>query len=191
MRYRTELMQQILTNPKAQEIIDYVSRIYGESYVGLWMYQAIGTVLDKLYQTSEQMMSETSPVTADILLKSFENEYNIPVDTSLTLEQRRGQLLAMLQSRGSCTPSRLAKAVSSVLGGVRVDVTERTGKNRFTVNIREVVPSIVPAVAVIEQMKPAHLIYVLQVATQTVAEADIKIAIALARAETYIVEVQQ
>lgn len=191
MRYRTELMQQILTNPKAQEIIDYVSRIYGESYVGLWMYQAIGTVLDQLYQTSEQMMSETSPVTADVLLKAWENEYNIPVDTTLTVQQRRGQILAKLQSRGACTPYRLEKAVSSALGGVQVEVTERTGKNQFTVNIRQVVDSIVPAVAVIERMKPAHLIYILQVATQTVSEADIKIAIALTHAENYKVEVLQ
>lgn len=191
MRYRTELMQQILTNEKAQEIIDYVSRIYGESYVGLWMYQAIGTVLDELWQTTEQMMSETSPATADVLLKAWENEYNIPVDPTLTVQQRRDQLLAKLQSRGACTPYRLEKAVSSALGGVPVEVTEMTGKNQFTVNIRQVVSSIVPAVAVIERMKPAHLVYILQVATQTVAEADIQIAVALARAETYRVEVQQ
>ena len=148
-------------------------------------------MLDELYQTAEQMMSETSPVTTEVLISGWEREFNIPIDPNLTMEQRRGQLLANLQGRGACTPTRLAKAVSSVLGGVRVDVTERTGKNRFTVNIRDVVPSIVPAVAVIERMKPAHLIYVLQVATQMVAEADIKIAVALARSENYVVEVQQ
>lgn len=189
MRYRTELMQQILTNQKAQEIIDYVSRIYGESYVGLWMYQAIGTVLDQTYQTAEQMMTETNPATADILLKAWENEYSIPVNTALTTQQRRNQLLAKLQSRGACTPYRLAQAVSAALGGVKVEIKERTGKNQFTVNIRQGVDSIVPAVAVIERMKPAHLIYVLQVAMQTVSEADIQIAIAQTRAELYKVEV--
>lgn len=189
MRYRTELMQQILTNQKAQEIIDFVSRIYGESYVGLWIYQAIGTALDQMYQTAEQMMNETSPATADILLKSWETEYGIPVDSTLTTQQRRNQLLAKLQSRGACTPYRLAQAVSAALGGVKVEVTERTGTNQFTVNIRQGVDSIVPAVAVIERMKPAHLIYILQVAMQTVSEADIQIAIAQTRAELYKVEV--
>ena len=44
MNHQTELMRSILKNQKAQEIIDYVSPIYGNSYVGLWIYEAIGTV---------------------------------------------------------------------------------------------------------------------------------------------------
>ena len=45
MRYQTELMRSILTNETAQKIIDYISPIYGDSYVGLWLFQAIGTAL--------------------------------------------------------------------------------------------------------------------------------------------------
>lgn len=191
MRYQTVLMQQILTNEKAQEIIDYVSQVYGQSYVGLWIYQAIGTVLDEMYQSAEQMMQETSPATADLLLKAWETEYGVPTDSTLTVAQRRNRILARTQSRGSCTPQRLATAVSSALGGAPVDVIERTAKNTFTVAVREYIPSIVPAVAVIERMKPAHLMYNLIVSLQVVSEADIQIAIAQTRAEQYKVEVLQ
>ena len=45
MRNPTELMQQILQNEISQRIIDYVSPIYGDSYVGLWIYESIGGVL--------------------------------------------------------------------------------------------------------------------------------------------------
>ena len=120
----------------------------------------------------------------------WEQQYGIPENSSLTIDQRRAILIAKIQDRGPINPTRLAAAISAALGGVQVDITERTGQNKFKVNIREVVPSILPAVAVIEQKKPAHLIYDIQVATQTVAEADIQIAIAMTRAELFRVEVQ-
>lgn len=191
MRYQTELMKEILTNEKAQEMIDYVSRIYGESYVGLWMFQAIGTAMGKICDFSEQLRYETSPVTATKLIEFWEDEYGIPADSSLTMEQRRNRIISKIRDRGACTPKRLAAAVSAALGGVPVEVTERTGKNTFNVNIRLGVPSIAPAVAVIEAMKPAHLIYTLQVARQLVSETDLKIAIAITHAEMYKVEVIQ
>ena len=53
------------------------------------------------------------------------------------------------------------------------------------------VDSINPAVAVLERMKPAHLIYQIRVVTQTIAEAEIKTAIAITQAEKYKVEVLQ
>ena len=35
MRYRTDLMESILTSEEAQKIIDFVTPIYGEAYVFL------------------------------------------------------------------------------------------------------------------------------------------------------------
>lgn len=191
MKNQTELMRAILTNKKAQEIIDYVSPIYGNSYVALWIYQAIGTVLGEVCDIAEQLMNETNPATADLLLDYWEDHYGISRDSSLTKEQRRIRIIAKTQSRGSCNPSRLATAVSAALGGVPVEITENVAKNTFLVNIREVVDSINPAVAVLERMKPAHLIYQIQVATQTVTATEIKTAIAVTRAENYHVEVLQ
>lgn len=191
MRYETAMMRAILTNSKAQEIIDYVSRIYGESYVGLWLFQVIGTELGTLCDIADELRYETTPATANLLLSYWENYYGIPEDSSLTVEQRQLRLIVKTQDRGPCTPERMATAVSSALGGVQVDVVERTGKNQFTVNIRQNVPSLAPAIAVIERMKPAHLIYTVQVATQTVSNAELMTAIAMARAEINRVEVQQ
>lgn len=191
MRYQTELMRSILTNETAQKIIDYVSPIYGNSYVGLWLFQAIGTALSEICTIAEQLRYETNPVTADLLLDYWEREFNIPTDSSLTKEQRRAKILAKTQSHGPVNPARLSAAVSAALGGVEVDIMENVDKNTFLVNIREYVESIVPAVAVIERMKPAHLIYKVRVATQHIAEADLRIAIAMTHTEQFRVEVQQ
>lgn len=191
MRYQTELMRSILTNETAQKIIDYVSPVYGESYVGLWLFQAIGVALEEVVKIAEQLKEETNPATADLLLDYWEREYGLATDTSLTKEQRRGKIIAKAQTRGPATPTRLCAAVSASLGGVKVDITENVDKNTFLVSIREYVPSIVPAVAVLERMKPAHLVYQIRTTTRTVSNAEIKVAIAMTHAEQYKVEVLQ
>lgn len=191
MRNPTDMMRQILTSPSAQKMIDYVSPVYGNSYVGLWLFQAIGTILDPVAGYAETLRTEANPITSVLLLDLWEQQYNLPADSRLTTAQRQARLASKLRSRGPCNPSRLAAAISSALGGAEVDVEENVDKNTFLVNIREVIDDITPAVAIIEQMKPAHLIYQIRVATQTVSEADIKIAIAMTQAERYRVEVMQ
>ena len=189
MRNPTELMKSILTNETAQKMIDYVSPIYGNSYVGLWIFQAIGAVLSDVCTIADQLRYETNACTADLLLDYWERQYGLSTDRTLTKEQRRGRIISKKQNRGPCNRARLEAAVSAALGGVEVDIMENVEKNTFLVNVREVVPSVVPAVAVIERMKPAHLVYQIRVATQTVSDADIKVAIAMTHSEQYRVNV--
>lgn len=189
MKNPTDMMRAILTNETAQRIIDFVSPIYGDSYVGLWIYQAIGVALGEICDIAEQLRYETTPATAELLLDYWEDHYKIPRDSSLTVEQRRNRLIAKTQSKRGCSPARLASAISAALNGVPVEIVENVAKNTFLINIKNYVESIVPAVAVAERMKPAHLIYQIRVTTYTVAQRDIDIAIAMTHAEKYKVEV--
>jgi uncharacterized protein YmfQ (DUF2313 family) len=184
------MMRQILTNETARRIIDFVSPIYGNSYVGLWIYQAIGIVLGEVYNIADQMQYEITPATSELLLDYWEDHYKIPRDVNLTVQQRQQRILSMLVSRGGCTPSRMAAAISAALNGVEVDIEENVAKNTFRIYIRKYVESIAPAVAVAERMKPAHLIYQIHVAARTVTQSEIDIAIAMTRAEMYKVEVK-
>lgn len=185
MNYQTELMQKILTNPKAQDIIDYVSQIYGNSYVGLWLFQVIGSILEPVEQLSEQLQEETNPTTTELLIAYWEQEYGIQGDPTMTIEQRRDTVIAAMRSKGACNPARLANAISAALGGATVEILENTGTNQFTVNIRTVVRSYAPAIAVIEAMKPAHLTYLIRGVTQESAYANINEAVAMTRSELY------
>ena len=187
---RTTLSTAILTDETAQRIIDYVSQIYGRSYVGLWLFEVIGEALTSVRGVADELRNETNPITANLLLDYWEAHYNIPADSTMNAKQRQARLESKLLSRGPCNPYRLATAISSARGGVEVEITENISKNKVLVNIRSAVDDIKPAVAVIEKKKPAHLIYEIRVAMKTVAEADIKVAIAMTRAESYKVEVQ-
>lgn len=188
MRYQTDLMRSILTSETAQKMIDYVSPIYGKSYVGLWLFQAMGTVMDRVCEISEQLRYEANPATATLLLDMWEDHYKLARNPELTTEQRRNRLIANYQAKGACNPSKLAAAVSSALGGVPVEVTENVSKNKFLVTVLESVESLHPAILVIERMKPAHLIYDIYIDVRTVPTAVLKSAVAVTYGETYFVE---
>lgn len=190
MRNPTNMMREILTNETAQRIIDFVSPIYGRSYVGLWIYQAIGVIVGEVYDIAEQLQNEITPATSELLLDYWEDHYKIPRDSSLTVQQRQQRILAKLVSRGGCTPYRMEKAISAALNGVEVNIEENVAKNTFRIYIREYVESIAPAVAVVERMKPAHLVYQMQVAARTVTQSEIDVAVAMTRAEMFKVEVK-
>lgn len=190
MRNPTNMMREILKNETAQRIIDFVSPVYGNSYVGLWIYQAIGVVLGEVSDIADKLQYETSPVTSELLMDYWEDHYKIPRDANLTVQQRQQRILSKLVSRGGCTPSRMATAISAALNGVGVDIEENVAKNTFRIYIREYVESFAPAVAVAERMKPAHLVYQIRVATRTVTQSEIDVAVAMTRAEMYKVEVK-
>jgi uncharacterized protein YmfQ (DUF2313 family) len=178
-------MRAILTDELAQKIIDYVSPIYGNSYVGLWIFQAIGTALSDVYKLGNDLKQETNPLTSTLLLDYWEAHYGLTKDSSLTIEQRRNRIITKLKSRGSCNPARLAEAVSAALGGVEVEVKENVARNTFQVLVLENVDSLDPAITVIERMKPAHLIYTIHIEIRSVPTANMQLAGAMTYSETY------
>ena len=189
MRQPTELMHAILTDKMAQDIIDWVPPVYGDSYVGLWIFQAIGTVLGEVRDICEALMHETSPATATLLLDQWEDQYGLLRDSSLTIEQRRARIMQKHQARGPCNPATLGMAVSSALGGVRVEIQENVAKNTFAVVLAEAMEDVTPAVAVLDRMKPAHLIYEFRVAAQTAPATRVGVGIAVTQTEIMEVEV--
>lgn len=189
MRNPTELIRSILTDPTAQEIIDYIPPVYGDSYVGLHIIQAIGKVLGEVRKICQDMMYETTPATSTLLLDYWEDQYAIPRDSNLTIEQRRARIIQKRLSRGPCNPAILSAAVSSSLGGIRVDINERVAKNTFEVRIYNQVDDLSPALETLERMKPAHLIYEIRFVDQTAITAEINVGTAVTYGEKFKVEV--
>ena len=191
MKQQTELMRQILKNEIAQKIIDYVSPIYGDSYVALWIYEAIGLVLSEITVLAEQLRYETNPMTTTLLMDYWEDHYALHRDSSLTMEKRRERLLEKIRFRSPCNPEKLSAAMERVLE-VPVDITERVDKNTFQVEILDAVADfrkLLHAISILEKRKPAHLIYRVHVTSQ-VDETDLKMATATAQSESYSIGVE-
>lgn len=174
MRYETELMRHILVddehaNKIAQTMVDWVSQIYGDSYVGLWLFQVLGLAMTGPDEAAEALRKETTPATATSqgLLAMWEEHFGLPTDESLSDEARQAKLILQAQVWGQCNPAKLAQAVSNLLGGAEVTVEERTdGHNtaayKFLVKVTGDTPNTAGAGALIRRMTPAHLTPVLR-----------------------------
>lgn len=162
MRYRTKLMESILTSPQAQKIIDYLTPIYGEAYVFLWILQSIGVVLDEGYTFVDEFINQVTPSTATWTIEFWEKEYGIIPYPSWSIEQRRENIISTMHYKAPINPKKMEDMVSAIVG-LPVQIYENTGKNTFTVNILGYTQEYSRAIEAIEKMKPAHIIYDIRV----------------------------
>ena len=129
----TRLMHVILTSEEAQLIIDYMSPIYGEARVFLWLLQAIGTALDEANTCRDDFDAQSQIATATWSLPYYEDEYGIVTNSTLSDEQRRKNIFSAIRFKVPLNPYKVSMILSAV-GGTKVTIEENTGKNRFTVH---------------------------------------------------------
>ena len=193
---RTELINQIITSPEAERILDFISPVYGKSYVGLWLFEVIGRELDDMYQWAVGFADQTVPNRATWSLHYWEEEYGIIPDPNATIEERRAAILQKIMYRGPMNPKKLANIVA-VSAGVPTDIEENTGKNKFSVVLRDLpinrmdgaIKSVAAARRTVDEAKPAHLIYDLRVEKQVELVQPVKTAVAMAQYKRYTVDV--
>ena len=184
MNYRTELMDTILTSPQGQKIINYLSPIYGEAYVCLWIFQAIGLILDEGETFPEEFIDQVTPKTATWSLEFWEKEYDIVPDPGWTIEQRRINLKQKIVSRRPINPRRIEDLVSDFYGFETI-VEENSAKNTFTIHIRGQVDDLEAIRASIDEIKPAHLIYIVRVSEIIESHLEHYETISASEQETY------
>lgn len=160
MKYNTELMQTILTSPKAREIVDQVSPVYGQSYVGLWLFQVLGQELDLWAQRTRELPEQAFPAKATWALAYWEDMLGLGYNRSLPLEQRRQRILSRLRERSPMNAERLRLLVEAAANGSRVYIRERIAKNTFEVvlNQGDGVVQLGEVSQTIRRAKPAQLL---------------------------------
>ena len=187
---RTELAEEILSCEESRRMVNMVSPIYGESYVGLWLFQAIGAELDRLRVFLEELELQLNPATATWMLPEWEKRFGITPEVDWTTQQRRDAIISKRRLTAPITAKKL-EDICSALVGARVDIDENTGKNKFTVYVRDnvTVEQFKAAADAIEQAKPAHLIYDLNIAERNDAPVAIYTAFGAAQKVQHFVEV--
>ena len=157
-------MRTILTNETAQEIIDWVSQLYGESYVGLWVYQVLGIILGEIRAMGEQLRQEVRPSTAELTLDQWELLYGLTNGSELTTAQRQDRLLERKLRRVPMNPDRLERLVQAMTG-CKAEVTENVAPYVFAVRVfyDNAAPGfdIRPVIGRIREVRPAHLSFLL------------------------------
>lgn len=163
MSYKTELMEQILTSPQGQRVIQTVTPMYGESYAALWLYQIIGLQLDEIRRWTLEYQKQVVPQNATWTIAYWEKEYGITPEPYWTLEQRQKNIVNRMYHILPMNPARLA-SIASTAAGVPVEILEGLGQNSFDVLVRRNTDKFQRAKEEIEKFKPAHLIFTIHMA---------------------------
>ena len=157
----SDLRENILNNELGSNMLDMVAPIYDRSKVALYLFQALGIVLQKeydfiIYDYKEQMFFQTATWGLD----EWERQYNIVPDPSWDMDKRRENLIATLQYKAPITPIKIADRISGMVG-IPTDVKEGAAANTIDILIRGYVRDYTKIRQMIDKILPAHLIYTL------------------------------
>ena len=157
----TALTQKIVQSEAGQRILGYVSPIYGNGRIGLWLFQVIGAELDELKGWIHEIACQAYPQTVTWAMDTWERQYGIGVDIEKPLAERRDLLVATVRERAPMTPYKMEQMVGALCGGIGTRIQENVAANTFYIYLNTI-PSAVNEAnvkAAVDRCKPAHLIY--------------------------------
>lgn len=157
------LREIILTSPSGKRMIGRVSPIYDNSYVALWMYQAIGLEYDDLWAAVSKLREQFFPETATWALPLWEQRYGLISEG--TDEERRQRISKAKQRNQPFTPAALESWISEMTA-LEVHVVELTPPSHFAVQLTyngQVEPNIAKKIReFVMRVKPSHLFFEIQ-----------------------------
>lgn len=128
------LREDILQSAAGQRMIETVTPIYDNSYVGLWMFEAMGREWDAFLGVVEDLKTELVPETATWMLELWERRYGITPPSTATIEQRRQEIARMRMKPMPMTPYRLEQYIEAATGR-KATVTENVDDYTFSISI--------------------------------------------------------
>ena len=173
--YVTDLMEKILTSKSGNRMIQRVTPKYGDGYVALWLFQILGLSNDTVAAMVDDFELQIVPQTATWSLPWWERSMGLPVDESLSTEERRLRIIEKRRQREPMNPARIEQIVSALAGGADVKMNEYAGKNRFTLHIDDI-PSediIIQIQRRLKQIKQSHRTFNLQFETNETMDTSV------------------
>ena len=154
----SDLRYEILTNELGDRMLDMVAPVYNRSRVALYLFQALGIVLQKHTDFIwNDFVNQVVPQTATWSIENWERQYGITPDPSLSIEKRRQNILSALRYKAPITPKKIKDRLET-LTGLEVSVQE-TGENTIKVTIETYTPNYAAVNALLDKILPAHLFY--------------------------------
>lgn len=159
----SDLRQSILTNDLGDTMLRTVAPIYDKSKAALYLFQALGTVLQKETDfVAVDFIKQMFPQTTTWGMKFWEDEYGIVTDTSKGIEQRRSYLISVMYKKRPMTPKRIKQIVKGITG-YDSDVIENVADNTILINVYGYVLNLKQLTDELDRKIPAHLNYILRI----------------------------
>lgn len=117
--------------------------------------------IDRLEACIGEMTRQFWIMSATYSIDDWEKEFGIERNSTLTLGQRRAQVLAKLNTRAPSTVKMIENLVIKVLGEPRVEVTENCEDYSFIITVRSdcILENMMIAGEAVRKARPAHLNY--------------------------------
>lgn len=145
------------TSESAKKMLRRVSPIYGNSYVGKWLYQVMGLEWDEASAIIKSLRDQnfTQKVTWGIEYQEY--KYSIEPDDSLSLEERRARLYRRKTEKYPLNPRRCELYFENGWGMV-VDVDETYDYGIIKLSfVSQILNTVVEAIKDFRRIKPSHL----------------------------------
>lgn len=110
------LREEIVASKSGKRMLSRVSPIYDESYVGLWMFEAIGREYDKLWDIADTLPQQMFVESVTWAIELWEQRYGITPAPSQSIEERRRRLLASRSAPRPFIPAILEQYISNLTG---------------------------------------------------------------------------
>lgn len=156
------LKDSIITSKSADKMLGRVSPIYDDSYVGLWMFEAIGREYDKLWEVVDTFPAQLFPETVTWAIELWERRYGLTPTPDSTLEERRQKILAMRSTPKPFNPHTVQMFIRTMYGR-QSEIVDNVGAYTFGVYIissdasREI--NVQDISAYLNKHKPSHMSY--------------------------------
>lgn len=149
----------ILQSRTGRRMIEWVSPIYDDSYVGLWMFEAIGREYDKLWDIVDTLPDQLFPQTVTWAIELWERRYGITPAPGQDLASRRAAILFRQNMHPPMSPYRLETLIADMTGYpcyVEDWIAPYTFGIKFTASTKELLNAVIRE---INRLKPSHLSY--------------------------------
>ena len=147
----------------AKEMLDAVSDIYNNSYVGKWLYEVMGASIDDVKKIVTDLSNQNFAEVATWGLRYWEERYGIVVNEKKDIEERRKEVLSRKVINTAINPAYLKKVFKDTTG-IPCEIEEFCEELFFWICISnddaidtKVLKLINKAIERIKNIKPAHL----------------------------------
>lgn len=154
-----DLKESILTNTTARRMVNHVSPIYANSYVGLWIFEAISREYEDAWQLINTLPDQLFPETATWAIGLWEQRYGIEPDESLLIEERRRRVILKRSVPRPMNPQTLIAMLFNITNRI-TEYQEHTGPYTFGVYLNNTPGGLLvdfdAIMALIRKHKQAH-----------------------------------
>lgn len=165
------LREEIITSETAERMVGRVSPIYDQSYVGLWLFEAIGREYDMLWDIARTMPDQLVPDTATWTIELWELRYGITPHEGQTLEERRRAVKLARSVPSPFNPASLQRYIKN-LTGRDSEIVDNVSSFTFGVYITQSDTmgntDLDRLISYINRHKPSHMSY--ELGMQSVSE---------------------